>query len=72
MRTSSQVYIYIDVQKAIDAGLAFFLSRNGVVLTAGDDAGYIRPEFFERVENRNGQPISDWRPAQTQSSPPKE
>ncbi|KAI0039661.1 hypothetical protein FA95DRAFT_1001351 [Auriscalpium vulgare] len=55
MRASSQVYIYIDVQKALDAGFEFFLSENGVVLTEGDSRGFLGPEYFSRVEDRNGQ-----------------
>ncbi|KAM6496871.1 Phosphotransferase KptA/Tpt1 [Amanita muscaria] len=49
MRRSSQVFIYVDVQKAIDAGIKFFLSDNGVVLTSGDETGFLKPEYFDRV-----------------------
>ena len=55
MRTSSQILIFIDLQKALDAGIKFFLSDNGVVLTEGDDKGFLRPEFFEKVENAKGE-----------------
>ena len=51
MRTSSQILIFINLQKALDAGVKFFLSDNGVILTEGDDEGFLRPEFFEKVEN---------------------
>jgi len=54
MRQSSEVYIYVDVQKAIDDGVQFFLSSNGVVLTAGNDKGYLLPKYFERPVDRNG------------------
>ncbi|KAJ7889229.1 KptA family-domain-containing protein [Mycena leptocephala] len=37
MRGSSQILIFVDVQRAIDAGLKFFLSDNGVILTEGDE-----------------------------------
>ena len=57
MRTSSQIFIFINLQKALDAGIKFFLSDNGVVLTEGDDEGFLRPEFFERVENTKGEVI---------------
>ena len=57
MRKSSEILIYIDVQKAIDAGLKFYLSANGVVLSEGDDRGYIKPEFFSRVETVKGVPL---------------
>lgn len=35
MRLNSQVLIFIDIQKAIEDGIEFFLSQNGVVLTPG-------------------------------------
>ena len=60
MRNSAQVLIYIDVQKALDAGIAFFLSANGVVLTEGDERGFLSPEYFLRVEDRQSGPISGW------------
>jgi 2'-phosphotransferase len=50
MRKSSQVLIFINVQKALGAGIKFHLSDNGVVLTEGDERGYLSPEFFDRVE----------------------
>jgi 2'-phosphotransferase len=55
MRRSSQVFIYINVQKAIDAGIKFFLSDNGVVLTPGNESGFLKPEFFERVITAKGE-----------------
>jgi 2'-phosphotransferase len=51
MRTSSQILIFINLQKALDAGIKFFLSDNGVILTEGDGDGFLKPEFFEKVEN---------------------
>lgn len=57
MRKSSEILIYIDVQEAIDAGLKFYLSANGVVLTEGDDRGYLKPQFFSRVETVKGVPL---------------
>ena len=60
MRKSSEILIYIDVQEAIDAGLKFYLSANGVVLTEGDDRGYLKPEFFSRVETVKGVPLAGY------------
>jgi len=54
MRKASEIFIFVDVQKALDAGLKFFLSANGVVLTEGDERGYLDPQFFKRVENAKG------------------
>ena len=52
MRNSSTVLIYIDVPAALAAGLKFFVSENGVILTEGDDKGVLPYEFFKRVESR--------------------
>ena len=70
MRNSSQVLIFINVQKALDAGLKFFLSDNGVVLTEGDGEGILRTEFFERVENAKGEVMGGWEgEAEVQAAP---
>ena len=60
MRASSQILIYIDIQSAIDAGLKFFLSTNGVVLSEGDENGLIAPKYFSRVENANRTALPGW------------
>ena len=60
MRSSSQILIFIDVQKALNAGVKFYLSDNGVVLTAGNDKGFLSPEFFSRVETADRKPLSGW------------
>lgn len=54
MRSSSRVLIYIDLQKALEAGLEFYLSTNGVVLTPGNERGIVEPRFFEKVEMVGG------------------
>ena len=60
MRSSSQILIFIDVQKALDGGIKFYLSDNGVVLTAGNEKGFLPPEFFSRVETADRKPLSGW------------
>ncbi len=67
MRQSAQVLIYIDTQKALKAGIRFFLSENGVVLTEGDVRGFLSPEYFLRVEDRKGRAIPGWPIPSTQS-----
>ena len=62
MRSSAQALIYVDVQKALDAGITFDVSDNGVVLTEGNAQGYLPPEFFSRVEDQYGRPIGGWEP----------
>jgi len=60
MRKSAQVLIYIDVQKALGAGISFSLSENGVVLTEGDECGFLSSTYFLRVEDRQGRPLPGW------------
>ncbi|SJL02253.1 related to tRNA 2'-phosphotransferase 1 [Armillaria ostoyae] len=50
IRDSSRILIYIDVAKALEAGIKFYLSKNGVVLTPGNESGYLEPRFFHKVE----------------------
>ncbi|KAL1748145.1 KptA family-domain-containing protein [Schizophyllum fasciatum] len=60
MRKSSEVFIFVDVDRAIAAGLKFELSDNGVVLTEGDERGFLTPLFFQKVEDAQGQPLPGW------------
>jgi len=60
MRTSSQILIYVDVRKALDAGIKFWLSDNGVVLTEGDDRGFLSHKFFEKVIDIRGGELHGW------------
>jgi 2'-phosphotransferase len=52
MRKSSTVLIYIDIIAALEAGVKFFVSENGVILTEGDEKGVLPYRFFKRVESR--------------------
>ncbi|XP_072031619.1 tRNA 2'-phosphotransferase 1-like [Amphiura filiformis] len=49
MRASCQVMIFLNLQKALQDGLHFFLSKNGVVLSPGDANGIIHPKYFSQV-----------------------
>ena len=60
MRNSSQILIFVNVQNALDAGIKFYLSANGVVLTEGNSNGFLSPEFFLRVENADRTPVMGW------------
>ncbi|KAF8260689.1 KptA family-domain-containing protein [Lactarius quietus] len=72
MRNSAQVLIYIDVQKALDAGITFSLSENGVVLTEGDERGFLSPDYFLRVEDRRNGPIPGGHYLQPKGHPKKQ
>ena len=53
MRSSCEVVIYINVVAALKAGYyRFYLSKNGVVLTPGDEDGYLDPRFFSKIVDR--------------------
>eukprot|EP01084_Bolivina_argentea_P316767 549154_1 len=52
MRKSCQAIVWVNARAAIFAGLIFYRSSNGVILTPGDSDGYIRPKFIARIERR--------------------
>ncbi|KAJ2414225.1 hypothetical protein H4218_005110 [Coemansia sp. IMI 209128] len=55
MRNTADAYIYIDVKKAVAAGIEFYVSENGVILSKGlNDSGVIPAEYFERIEYKEG------------------
>ncbi|KAF9499559.1 tRNA 2'-phosphotransferase 1 [Pleurotus eryngii] len=57
LRPRSDILVYINLHLALSSGIKFFLSANGVVLTPGNEAGFLHPPLFEKVERayiRNG------------------
>ena len=52
MRNSSSVLIFIDIKRALEGGIKFWKSANGVILSEGDEKGVVPLEFFRRVEER--------------------
>jgi 2'-phosphotransferase len=54
MRNSSSILIYLDMVKAMNAGIKFWVSENGVILSEGNDEGLIALEFFKKAEDRTG------------------
>lgn len=54
MRSSSTLLIFIDLQKALRAGLRFWVSANGVVLGGGEGDGVVGLQFFKEVRERGG------------------
>lgn len=57
MRKSSTVLMFLDIAKAMEAGIKFWLSDNGVILTEGNDEAVVPLEFFKRVEDRTGEGV---------------
>ncbi|KAJ7105472.1 KptA family-domain-containing protein [Mycena crocata] len=62
MRHSSEILIFIDVARALAADIKFYISSNGVVLTPGDELGFLHRHFFSRVERvrLSATPIPGW------------
>ncbi|KAH3856764.1 hypothetical protein DPMN_099358 [Dreissena polymorpha] len=52
MRSSCEVTIRIDLKKAMEDGIKFFVSANNVILSPGNEDGLIPPKYFELVMDR--------------------
>ena len=50
-RYDCEVLIHIDVEKAMEAGIEFYKSANGVILSPGDRRGSIPSAYFSSVEH---------------------
>jgi 2'-phosphotransferase len=57
MRKSSTVLMFLDIAKAMEAGIKFWLSDNGVILSEGNAEGLIPLGVFRRVEDRTGEGV---------------
>ncbi|KAG2736904.1 hypothetical protein G9P44_000994 [Scheffersomyces stipitis] len=49
IRYNANVLIYIDVAKCMEAGIKFYKSLNDVILSEGDENGYISWKYFDKV-----------------------
>jgi len=49
MRRSCDVFVYIDIKEAMRDGLKFFVSTNNVILSPGNNRGFILPKYFKEV-----------------------
>ena len=49
MRKDCDVAIYVNLEKAMQSGLKFVQSSNGVILTSGDSENTLEPKFFSRA-----------------------
>lgn len=54
IRKDCQIFIYIDLAKALREGIKFFKSSNEVILSPGDENGVIDPKYFLKVINSKG------------------
>lgn len=55
IRKNAEVFIYINLNLALSDGLKFYMSVNKVILSPGDDIGYIKPKYFLKVCDVSGQ-----------------
>ena len=49
-RASSNVKIHIDMEKALNDGIKFYRSSNGVILTPGNENGILDSKYFIKIE----------------------
>ncbi|KAI8582943.1 hypothetical protein K450DRAFT_225582 [Umbelopsis ramanniana AG] len=56
MRKSCDVFIYVDMVKAMEDGIVFQLSANQVILSEGIN-GVLDPTYFLKVVDREGKPL---------------
>ena len=49
-RASCNVKIYIDMEKALNDGIKFYRSSNGVILTSGNQHGILESKYFIKIE----------------------
>ncbi|ODM91631.1 tRNA 2'-phosphotransferase 1 [Orchesella cincta] len=51
MRKSAEIYIYVDIAKALNDGLKFYQSKNNVILCPGNEEGILETKYFLKVVN---------------------
>ncbi|MCJ1439893.1 MAG: hypothetical protein MMC23_000374 [Stictis urceolatum] len=52
LRASATILVWVDVKRSAEGGLKWWRSANGVILTEGDERGFVKMEWFDRVEER--------------------
>jgi len=66
MRKSATIMIWVDVVRSMkDGGLSWWRSDNGVILTEGDEDGWVKMKWVDRVERRGTGEVLWQRPAKT-------
>ncbi|KAI7900447.1 phosphotransferase KptA/Tpt1 [Cokeromyces recurvatus] len=57
IRKTSEIFIYIDTEKARQDGIIFYRSKNHVILSNGIE-GIIAPKYFKKVIDKEGKQIN--------------
>ncbi|KAH0924927.1 hypothetical protein BRARA_E00631 [Brassica rapa] len=50
MRRDVNVFIFLNIRKALEDGIAFYISDNKVILTEGVD-GVVPVDYFQKIES---------------------
>lgn len=59
VRPNAEVLIFLNVGRALAAGLHLYVSGNGVVLSPGNEQGIIECRFFEKaIDRRTGRRLA--------------
>lgn len=54
VRTNCDLFVVLDVQKALAGGIRFYKSENNVILSPGDESGFISPAYIKDVLQNDG------------------
>lgn len=54
MRSTCEIFIYVDVARCLADGIKFYESANAVILSPGNDEGFIPAKYFSKVTTREG------------------
>ncbi|KAI0999142.1 hypothetical protein K3495_g9055 [Podosphaera aphanis] len=60
IRNDAELLIYVDIKASLADGILWWLSENGVVLTAGDERGFLPKKYFKRIVGRKEDIGSLW------------
>ncbi len=61
MSDDSSIYIYVDIEKAMADHYDFYESLNGVVLTPGNEEGFLPSKYFSAVRHKDaGYDLDDY------------
>lgn len=55
VRHNAELFIFINWRVAMSEGLKFYRSVNNVILSPGDENGFIKPKYFLKVCDIKGQ-----------------
>lgn len=57
MRKTAEVFLYVNLPLALSDGIKFYKSANAVILSPGNDKGFIDLKYFSKVCDSNGKSL---------------